>query len=419
LSIFLERTRRLGWGVADQAISSLTNFALGVLVARAVNAREFGAFGIAFATYVMLMGIARAISSEPLVVKYSHDRADGLRTNIAQAVGVALIFGLLTGGASLIVGAATDGVVSDAFLLLGLALPGLMLQDAWRYAFFAMGRGRAAFANDLLWAISMLSILFFVEATGSITVRWAMISWGGGATLGAAAGIYQAGVLPYLAGARAWLADHRGLAARYLGEFLAISGSGQLLVYGIGLVIGLVGVGAFRGATVLVGPVHILLFGIGLVAIPEGVRLQKTGSISGVLKMAWLISVGLAAAALLWGMVLLLIPDSVGLELLGDTWSRARRIMLPFALSLALTGAGVGATIGLRAFAAAGRSFRARLLAAPAQPIAGIACGAVGGLNAAAWSLVFSSAFAAGVFWWHLAKAAEEARSAASIPAAP
>ena len=43
---------RLSWGVADQALSSLTNFAVGIVVARSLGIRELGAFSIAFATYL-------------------------------------------------------------------------------------------------------------------------------------------------------------------------------------------------------------------------------------------------------------------------------------------------------------------------------------------------------------------------------
>ena len=34
--------RRLGWGVADQAVSSLTNFAVSIYVVHALGAAQFG-----------------------------------------------------------------------------------------------------------------------------------------------------------------------------------------------------------------------------------------------------------------------------------------------------------------------------------------------------------------------------------------
>ena len=46
-----QAVRRLGWGVADQAVSSLTNFAVSIYVVRTLGATQFGAFSLAYVTY--------------------------------------------------------------------------------------------------------------------------------------------------------------------------------------------------------------------------------------------------------------------------------------------------------------------------------------------------------------------------------
>ena len=43
--------RRLGWGVADQGMSSLSNFAVNIYIARTLGAVQYGAFGLAYVTY--------------------------------------------------------------------------------------------------------------------------------------------------------------------------------------------------------------------------------------------------------------------------------------------------------------------------------------------------------------------------------
>ena len=43
-----------------------------------------------------------------------------------------------------------------AFLALGLILPGLLLQDSWRYSFFALGQGSKAFVNDTVWTLTLV-----------------------------------------------------------------------------------------------------------------------------------------------------------------------------------------------------------------------------------------------------------------------
>ena len=62
--VVIDATRRLGWGLADQALSSVTNFVLGSLVARALPPGEFGAFSIAFVN-TRAFGASRALASEP------------------------------------------------------------------------------------------------------------------------------------------------------------------------------------------------------------------------------------------------------------------------------------------------------------------------------------------------------------------
>ena len=62
---------RAGWGLIDQVFSSLTNFALGIVVARTVPIAEFGAFSLAFAAYLLAVNMTRAFPMQPLAIRYS------------------------------------------------------------------------------------------------------------------------------------------------------------------------------------------------------------------------------------------------------------------------------------------------------------------------------------------------------------
>ncbi len=42
---------RLSWGIADQAVSSITNLMVGIVVARSLSIAEFGMFSLAWVTY--------------------------------------------------------------------------------------------------------------------------------------------------------------------------------------------------------------------------------------------------------------------------------------------------------------------------------------------------------------------------------
>jgi hypothetical protein len=64
-----------GWGLVDQVLSSATNFGGSVLAARALSSSGFGAVAIGFSVFLLVLGIARAWSSEPLVIRYSQHRS--------------------------------------------------------------------------------------------------------------------------------------------------------------------------------------------------------------------------------------------------------------------------------------------------------------------------------------------------------
>ena len=55
--------RRLGgaavWTLIDQALSSLTNVALSIVVARAVTPTEFGGFSVALIAFTFIIGLLR------------------------------------------------------------------------------------------------------------------------------------------------------------------------------------------------------------------------------------------------------------------------------------------------------------------------------------------------------------------------
>jgi O-antigen/teichoic acid export membrane protein len=62
---------RLGWGVADQAVGSASNFALSLYVAREFGPRAFGAFSLAFVTFTVFLNASRGTATDPLMVRYS------------------------------------------------------------------------------------------------------------------------------------------------------------------------------------------------------------------------------------------------------------------------------------------------------------------------------------------------------------
>src|SRR5436309_12339596 len=146
-SVLHRGARGLGWGVADQAVSSLSNFAVNIYVARLLGAEQYGIFSIVYVTYAFALNASRGLVTDPLMVRFSLvDRAIWRRA-VASSAGTTLSVGLVLGAAVAIAGGVLGGSLGLAFVALALCLPGLLLQDGWRFAFFTCGRGAQAFLN--------------------------------------------------------------------------------------------------------------------------------------------------------------------------------------------------------------------------------------------------------------------------------
>jgi hypothetical protein len=402
---------RLGWGMADQAMSSLTNFGVSVYVARSLGAVEFGAFSLAFATYLILLAASRGLATDALAVRYSGAELRTWRPAVASATGTATTVGLVAGVGCVVVGLSFRNSVGAALVGLGLTLPGLLLQDSWRFAFFSAANGRLAFVNDLVWALALVPAMLVMVVTGHSTVGWFMFAWGGSAGFAAAVGAFQARLLPRPTEALHWLRQHRDLAVRYLGESLSLSGAGQVRLYGLAAIAGLAAAGSLRAAELLLGPLNTAIMGIALMAVPEAAVLLRR-SLRRLQPFCLLLSGLGAGGALAWGMaLLLLLPDSVGQVILHSTWYAASALLVPVTLAVAGFGFSIGAWAGVRALGAASRSLRAQVIGSVVYLTGALSGTALGGAAGAAWGSAAGSMIGAGVWWWELHQGVRDAAS--------
>jgi O-antigen/teichoic acid export membrane protein len=401
--------RRLGWGVADQGMSSLSNFAVSIYVARTLGATQFGAFSLCYATYAFALNASRGLATDPLMVRFSGTDLPTWRRAVASCTGTAAVVGLAAGACVLAAAAVLDGTAKGAFLALGLTLPGLLLQDSWRYSFFALGRGSQAFLNDTVWTVALLPALALLRVTGHANVFWFVLAWGAAATAAAAVGPLQARVIPRLSGVGGWLSRHRDLGPRYFAEGTSQSGAFQLRAYGIGLILGLTAVGYVQAATTLFGPFLVIFFGIQLIMVPEAARILRR-SPRHLLPFCLLLSVVLAAGALAWGVLLLVaLPRGLGNWLLGPIWRPTYPLVVPQMVYAIGLGACTGAGAGLKALGAARRSLRGTI----AVSVAYLVCGLVGALAGGAFGTICGIAvaqwFGALLWWWQLRAAMQDA----------
>jgi O-antigen/teichoic acid export membrane protein len=398
---------RVGWGFGDQAVSSLGNFLLGFFVARNVDTATFGAFSIAYTTYVVALGVLRGAVAQPLMIRYSGADERGWRAASARGSGFALAAGLVIAVGCLALGVAIGGTVGGALVALAIPLPALLVQDTWRYALFAHDRGRSAFINDLVWlAIQVPALLLALRSGGNVVVL-ALLAWGGAGAVAAAVGAWQVGVLPRPTATRAWLGEHRALIPRFVAEAVASLTSSQLAIYGVGALAGLTTLGQLRLGQLLIGPILVLFIGLQLVAVPQAVR-ALGHSVARLRRLCVLAGLGMAAIAVAWGAFIALLPSDVGEALLKSNWAAAQSLVFVLSLGLAAASISSGALIGLRAFAAASRSLRATVISSTITTVATIGGAVLFGAIGAAWGIFLAHTAEIALWWWEFDR---EARS--------
>ncbi|MHA6630583.1 hypothetical protein ACU61A_34525 [Pseudonocardia sichuanensis] len=391
--------RRAGWNLADQVVSSVTNAALSVVVARSVAADAFGGFAVAFTVFAVLVGISRAVATTPLLIRFAGAEPERFRPASAAALGTALSLGLLAGAGCLLAGAWFDGPTGSALSALGVVFPGLLVQDAWRQVFFAEGRPAAATLNDTAWAVVQVAAVGALLLADVDTVGPLVLAWGGSAVMAAVLGVRQARNRPRPSATRGWLRDHRDLTGVLLTEFGTQQGSMQGALLVIAAVGSLAAIGALRGVQVLLGVTNILLMAAVAFALPELSRRRD-----GLTPRQWYgAAIGLSAVVaglgFLWGLGFLLAPDAFGRALLGDTWDGVSEILFASVLGNALLASGIGPATMMRAM---DRARMTLALNAVQCPLAFV-CGVVGVLLWDAQGAVWGFAVAYAVtspFWW-------------------
>lgn len=400
---------RFSWGLADQAMSSLSNAAMSLYIARELGATQFGAFSVAYVTYAFVLNASRGLATDPLLVRFSHTEHMAWKRAVQCCTATAACVGLVLGLACLVAGSVATGVTGQSFIALGITLPGLMLQDSWRYAFFALGRGSGAFVNDTIWTGTLGVALEMLRLTHHQTVFDFVLAWGLTANVAALSGLFQARLVPRLNGIGKWLSGTRELGLRYLLENTANSGANQLRIYAVGFIAGLTAVGYIQEGSLLMGPFFVIFMGISLVTVPEAARILRR-SPRRLRLYCVLVGAALTLLALLWGVILLVaLPHGLGTLLLhAKNWQPVYGLVIWLTISMMGACAIAGATAGLRALGAARRSLRAMLVSSAVYVLLGVLGAMVSGARGSVEGTAVAPWIGALVWWWQLRLALHE-----------
>lgn len=393
----------MGWAGLDQAVSSCTNFGITVVAARELSRTGFGAFGLAFSISIVVMGFARALVTEPLLSRPSSAAGERRRPAFGAVSGASLALGGVAAAGVLVAGALLDPQVGRALIALAVVLPGVCLQDAWRYCFISQGHPRAAVVNDGVWLVLQVVALAGLAVTGAWSPASVLLAWGcagaGAALLGAA----QARLAPRPAAAWSWVRGQRDLAGRYSLEFVTANGAVQLALMGLGAISGLAALGAVRGAQTFFGPLGVLFNSVLLAVVPGATRL--VASPAHLRRLVTAVSLAVCAIAVGWTVAGLALPGAAGRELFGASWDATRRVLLPMGIVFIANGVAAGPYTGLRSLAAAREGLNVRLLSLPLVIGGSLAGAAVAGESGFTYGLALATIATAPIYWWQFTRA--------------
>jgi O-antigen/teichoic acid export membrane protein len=391
--------------LADQGVSSLSNFVVTIIVARLLSSDAFGAFSVALVAYQLATGAVRAVVGEPYLSAHSaHDTRVRSRA-AADLVRAAFLTSALC-SLAMLAAALASGEAAGPLVALACVFPFLGIQDSLRHV-AVVDRPDLALASDLAWLGA--GVVLLVVAPGGASAAWFVAAWGVAGAVGLAVALATMRV-PLLSGsARRWGRTHREMASAFLAETVTARAASQVILLALGAISGLAALGAVRAAQTFYGPLNTLFAGINMALVPDGAR-QRDDPVRLVRFMVGASAVVTAAAAA-WAIVGVVLPDSWGTELFGPTWTDAERVMLPIGLAVVAGSANTGAFAGLRALGAARHSLRARLMSLPPEAL----CALVGAL--AGGAVGYSYGFALGntsmaAIWWGFFLAAVRHRAA-------
>ena len=390
-----QNSTRIGliWIIASHGISSVSNFLLSITIARATSAEEFGRFSIAFASYLVVLGVCRALTVEPRLV--SARAVEQPRDDDAAALTVAGILGL-----SVAVVACLGLAVSSAsptLVLLAMGPPILLVQDDLRFIFFRRQLAHRAAVIDVVWLLIQIVILWrFGPSEGSFLP---IASWLAGASASAVVGFSLGNRFLDLRRSVAWFRDIAGTATRYLVEFISTNSTPYLILWVLGSAFGLAAAAGYRGAHVLFGPFTVLI-GAASSMLQTQAESLKAKSAETLRRAALRTSLLLGVGTVLIAAAAQLLPEAAGQAILGSSWQPTHKVIIPVGIYLLASALILGPGIGLRALHRAATAARIRV-ALSATTVAAVTVSALLTTNVATavWAAALVHVVGAVVYW--------------------
>lgn len=384
--------------LADQLVSSASNFALGVLIARAGGADALGTFGIAFVVWLAVVGANRAWVTEPMTVGGSTEDADaelseGLLASLILGVVVAGVLALVAGALLLL------GVPAVAILALAPWIPSLLAQDYCRLMAFRLQRPGQALISDVVFAATQGTATVGLYVLDELSVPAFLAAWGIGASVGALVGLAMSGTRRSRRyGGVAHLRQLWPRSRWFLAEFGAAFPASQGYLLLLPILLGTAEFGLYRAGASLIGPVVVFFLAGGNVGLPECVRRLRNDGMPGLHAYARLLTASVVALTVGYCGAVAVLANPVLQLTYGAAFTGAAVITQLVAIDYMIAAIGFGFGVALKAAGQVRRLWAIRAASAVVSIAAVTVLAKSFGLTGAGWAAVVTSlAYTAGV----------------------
>ena len=391
---------RVGVTALDQGVASISNFAVGVAVARVAGVTGLGAFALVYAAWLFVVAVHRALVTDPMAIEgdlRKPDAAGHVRSGLAAELSLGLVAAaafVALGIFLVLFGQRPFGI---DFLVLAPWLPFLLAQDYWRWVGFMTAQPGKTLANDVLYDVVQFSGFALLIGLGVRSSALAISVWGVGAVAGAVFGLVQFSVRPALRGGYGRLRLRLDVSKWLVGSNAASWGVSQSYIPLVGIFLGPVGLGGLKAASSLVtGPALVLIQAGGSVGLPEASKGIATGGWAGLRRVERAVT---AAGVLTMGMVFVVVA-LFGRQLLdliyGSEFGQYAPAAVIIAAGMFFSSLGLGSILSIKATRQTSLLFHVSVVTLVVSVVSTVILVSEFGIDGAAFAVFATSVVAAG-----------------------
>lgn len=400
--------RRGGFAVADQGLVSSSNFAVSILLARWLEADQYGAFALVFALFLLLSMLYQCLLLEPMSVfgggAYRAELKSYLRSllwiHAAISAAVLLILGAMAGVAEL---RQDTGGLPGALAGMSFAAPCILLFWLARRGCYLITSPGSAAAGAVLYCVLMIAGFWLAYRANRLSPLAAFLVIGAAALLTGCA--LLAWLIPSLDPGlpgptmRATWARHWQYGRWALGGSIASWVPAYVFFPVLGKLSGLASAGELKALMNLAAPLTQVQAAFTMLLLPYAARLRGEGRRRKLARLTRLLTVAtMGGCTAYWASVLLLRSSIFQLLYRGKYLGVAQLLPL-VAIGSILWGGTFGYATVLRAMERPRLIFQAYGAAAAASLAIGLPAVRMYGLSGAIWGMNVSDATALLLLW--------------------